>query len=426
MDRAQVGLLLAIPPLVGLIAVPLLCNAADRLQRRELFAGGAYAAATTAFLAQGFAFPTLHILPKSLVFPFLVTMRVFLGAFRPCVIPLVNAIAISELTAEYGSKGHERFGDERLWGAVSWAFFALLLGFVLDIPNVGIPVIYLGSFLTSSCFLFLLWLFKRRKHNSEQVDAVGQPDESTRLLGVSDNTPVDDSENDFGATAVSNTFTESRSPAEIIWYVLTAQGVQSLLFFNLLFWLWIGMSAVNYLLFLYLEEDLHGSNMICGLSVVITVIFEIPLFAHAQLVLQKIGSPGMACIGAVCYIVRSFGYTIASNAWLILLMEPLHGVTYTAASMAGVVYVAERTPPELQATGQSLLAVIQAFGTVIGSALGGYVMENYGSKILYRSTCLLSLLATVAFAASAKLTGKDEVDLVSSSYSAHSRCAVDD
>lgn len=402
---SQVGYLMATPSLISLVAGPLLCTIADGLRRRELVAGVAYAATILSFLLQIVALPSLGWLKPEMRFPVLLALRVVFGCFNAGVYPLVCAIAIAQLRKEHGDKGHERFGGERLWGAVSWAVCALSLGIVLDLPNVGISVVYAGVLFFGSAFLFTLWRFAREKETELLLeDDDGAVDERSLLLGEDRIASGGAEDEDAGlhASAANSSFSGSSKPPSIlkaVYRIVSTGGLPTLLFFNLIFWLAGGMSLVEKLVFLFFQDDLHASNFVCGLSVVVTVVFEIPLFACAPQLLQRIGAPSLALLSSLSYVVRAFGYTVAPNGWVVLLLEPLHGVTYSASAMAGVAFVAERTPPELEATGQSLLSVVKALGITIGVALGGYVMEHFGSKVLYRSAGVVVLTAAVTFAA---------------------------
>ena len=63
-----------------------------------------------------------------------------------------------------------------------------------------------------------------------------------------------------------------------------------------LFALSIGMSVVESLIFLYFEF-LGGSTMMCGLTVCVTVLFELPLFHYAPAFLEWLGSTTMLQLG---------------------------------------------------------------------------------------------------------------------------------
>lgn len=409
----QIGLLIATPQFVSLFAGPFFCNLADRTGRRELVAALTYLAAIFCFLSQLIALPELDLLAPSARFPFLMVCRVLFGFFSAPAYPLVSAITISQLRETYGENGHERFGEERLWGAVSWAVCALTLGLALDLPGIDVWIVYVGMLFFGSGFIASLWLFYRNHNSTKQgsICLIESPEyrrlldaESSEVSGHKEGAenerewalPVQEAAADRQHVD-SNVREESMSATKAFYRILTEGGLSTLMFFNLLLWLFVGMSLVENLLFLFFEDDLHASNFLCGISVVVTVIFEIPLFARAPELLERFGSASLAMLGSLSFVVRGIGYTVAPNGWVALLVEPLHGVTYAAVATASVSFVAERTETELEATGQSLIDVIHAIAFTLGTGIGGYVMQNLGSKFMYRGAAALVLVATVSF-----------------------------
>ncbi len=88
-----------------------------------------------------------------------------------------------------------------------------------------------------------------------------------------------------------------------------------------------------------------------------------------------------------------------TDPWLVLLFEPLHGVTYACLQMASVAYTARVSPPHLTASAQSVQGSITwAFGPACGALLGGFVMQNYGARVLYRAASGLSVSWCAMFA----------------------------
>lgn len=405
----QVGLLMATPELVSLVAGPLLCNLADRIGRRERVAAFTYFAAIVCFLIQLVALPALGLLSSSARFPVLLALRALFGFFSAPAYSLVSAIAIAQLREEHGENGHEHFGEERLWGAVSWALCALGLGFVLDRPGVDIWIVYVGVFVFGLGYIVSLYLFERAQSQKKILENDAEDNRDDRGLLDSERGVA----SDFVDNALPQDGTEPRAVEEVTqqqrkvvsmstfntyYLILTTGGPSTFMFFNLVFWLFAGMSLVEALLFLFFENDLHASNLLCGISVVVTVIFEIPLFARAPALLRRFGSAALAIGGSLAFVGRGFGYAAAPNGWFALLVEPFHGVTYAAIATASVSFVSERIPSELEATGQSLLTVIHSIAFTLGIAVGGYVMQEFGSKVMYLGAAILVLVATTAFA----------------------------
>lgn len=71
-----------------------------------------------------------------------------------------------------------------------------------------------------------------------------------------------------------------------------------------------GMAVVERLLFVYLQDDLGASTTLCGLTVGVTVVFEIPIFYYGDWLMQKLHHDGMFLVAMICYIFRVFGYTL--------------------------------------------------------------------------------------------------------------------
>lgn len=75
-----------------------------------------------------------------------------------------------------------------------------------------------------------------------------------------------------------------------------------------------------------------------GISVLLTVAFEIPIFQIAPTLLRKLGAARLIQIAALSYIFRVIGYSIVPEGEMIyiLCLEPLHGVTFACGATAGV------------------------------------------------------------------------------------------
>ena len=80
-----------------------------------------------------------------------------------------------------------------------------------------------------------------------------------------------------------------------------------------------GFSMVEGMLFLLLQE-LHASTLLCGLSVVVTVIFELPIFHYAKSFLAKFGTRKVILLGQAAWVVRAVFYANMSVAWTVSLI----------------------------------------------------------------------------------------------------------
>jgi len=161
------------------------------------------------------------------------------------------------------------------------------------------------------------------------------------------------------------------------------------------------MATVERLLFLYMVNDLHSSTFLCGLSVGVNVLFEIPIFWYASSILNCLGSDGMFLLSMICFVVRVYGYTLLtpSTKWWILALESMHGVTFAmfwiVTTDVSKVLIDKSKGGFWSTLIPSIVQMLYtAIGATIGSVLGGFAMHRFGSRLMYLFTagfvfCLL-------------------------------------
>lgn len=152
-----------------------------------------------------------------------------------------------------------------------------------------------------------------------------------------------------------------------------------------------GQGVVERLLFVCLQNDLEASTALCGLSVGVTVLFELPLFHFSEAIHRMLGHEWMMILSMVFLSVRIFLYTklIASTVNYILLLEPLHGLTF-GLMWTAVQYTRSLAPPGWEATMQSIMnAITTCFGAGAGGIIGGFVFQEYGARSMYKWTSFI-------------------------------------
>mmetsp|Transcript_32534 Transcript_32534/g.49776 ORF Transcript_32534/g.49776 Transcript_32534/m.49776 type:complete len:269 (+) Transcript_32534:156-962(+) len=147
----------------------------------------------------------------------------------------------------------------------------------------------------------------------------------------------------------------------------------------------MGTSVVERLIFIFFSE-LGTSNTMCGFTVAVTVIFEIPIFQLAPFMLKHFSPGTLLHIANVTYAIRVVGYTLIPQhaAWLIFLLEPLHGVTYGCAKTGQVEHVAVLASRGQEASAQGLMGLFVGLGSMIGLFVGGWTEDRFGAKFMYR------------------------------------------
>lgn len=161
------------------------------------------------------------------------------------------------------------------------------------------------------------------------------------------------------------------------------------------FTLSIGAAVVESLIFLYFEV-LGSTYTLCSLTVLLTVVFEIPIFRIAPQLLQRFGTTNLLLLACFCYMTRVVGYSLVPKGapvW-VLLFEPLHGVTYACLSLSSTQFVAELVPAGYEASGQGILSAFKGGGSIIGLLVGGIGEDIIGPRRMYR---VLAAIVSVGF-----------------------------
>lgn len=384
LSPSQIGIILSISGLFALPVTPIICHLADNSKNRERVLLTIQVLQTFSFLLNCIAYPPLHLLPANLRFVFILICYSLSSIFQNPTFPIVSAISISQLRESH-MDASIWFGKERLWAAVGWAATSLMLGCVLDWLPFGFGFVYVFAIFSSAIFIFTIICFQkanRLNHFSSLHLFPNMNDEISSLTST---------------TAIPSPASSPRSLFRAIYPVLTSGGYITVLYYHLVFWLAVGMSTVEYLLFLYFVNDLKASNFLCGITVVVTVMIEIPLFAYAPRILSRLGESNVTIIGAFAFIIRMVGYCVIPSAWFVLFLEPLHGVTIATVECASVSFVSKRTCPEYEATAQAILAFIHGVGFSVGGAGGGFIMETFGSRVMYLTAGSMVFLATCLF-----------------------------
>lgn len=82
----------------------------------------------------------------------------------------------------------------------------------------------------------------------------------------------------------------------------------------------MGMAFVEKLLFLYILNDLQASTTLCGLTVGVTVLLELPIFHYSDRIMKVMSHDSMFMVAMVAYIFRVLGYTLLTpdTVWYVI------------------------------------------------------------------------------------------------------------
>ncbi len=323
LSASQIGLLAGLLPLVTLVSAPLWGGLADALGRHHALLLVAIGGSMAAVLGLSQATSLRWLIPLVMVNAF---------SLAP-VIPLIDNTVLTML-----GERRSLYGRQRLWGAVGWGVVAPVAGWLID--RTGMSAAFGG---------YVILLFGC-------------------LLAVA-GLPV-------GRVSIGGSYWRGvrRLLGNWQWVVFLAS-------------IFIGglvMSIEMSFLFLYMDR-LGASKTLMGLSLAVSTVSELPVWFFANRLITRLGTRKVLVLSLLACAAQGFGYSLMTNPLVVLPIQLLHGLAFSASWAAGVAYSGEIAPEGMGATAQGVFSGV-SFGlrSALGAFLGGMLFDTLGPAAAFR------------------------------------------
>lgn len=316
LDAAEIGLILAAPAFVRVVAVPLCTRIADRHGAlREALVTASFAAAI-GYVAVGFSDGALAIL---------IAVSIASIAYTP-IFALSDALTLKGLKVHGGA-----YGSIRLWGSAAFIGANLGAGLLLDVIA---PVHLIWAIAASAVLAALvsLWIAPLQTVPS----AVDAPPSAPLW----------------------------RNPA-FLAVIAAAALIQSS---HAMFY---GFSTID-----WKAAGFDGVSI--GILWAIGVIAEIILFALSGRLPPALTPQVFLMVGAAGGIVRWTAMALDPPGWALPLLQCLHAATFGATHLGLIGYIAHHAPERFSATAQGYFAILSGLLLGIATGLAGFLYERYG------------------------------------------------
>ena len=326
----QIGLLASMPPLLSLMSAPVWGIVSDTMKQRKLSLLIAIGGAILLALALSVARGFFWLIPTVMLFSFF---------FSP-IMPLVDTTTISMLGGQ-----KERYGRLRLWGAVGWGVAAPVVGWLIETDSAA------WSFWAYAALMALGFLIALGVPETGRIKAASQLDLRISLA----------------------------SPRWLLFLIITFSGGMTL-------------SMISNFLFLFLRQ-LGADEFSLGLTLTVATLSELPILFFSSRLLSRWSAGQLIGVALLVFAIRALAYSFIAVPWLALLIQLLHGPTFSLMWIAGVSYADRIAPTGLEATAQGLFSgVMLGIGSASGAFLGGLVYEHVGLVAMFRLAALISLV----------------------------------
>lgn len=333
----QIGLINAGVALVSIAAQPLWGTVGDRARSRRLV----IALLALASAASVFAFSRVAGLAPMLL------LACLFSCFYTSLQPMGDSIILRELDA----RGRP-FGPLRMAGGLAFALCGLLFGWALDAPGRDrqIPVYTAALCLAVAASTLAL-----------PSAAGGQSGQGRRMR-----------------------FSALFRQRELMGLLLFLAPIQITM-------------GYFYTFFSPHFISLPGSSgTLLGLCYFIAAVSEVPFLVLSDRLFDRYGAGRLMCVSAATLTLRWLLLGACGNAHVALASQLLHGWGFIVMTVCMAKYVSRSVPPELQSSGQMLLAIFsfgipRAFGNLAGGLLAGW-LGRQNVFFICAALCALTLL----------------------------------
>ncbi|WP_343209414.1 MFS transporter [Anaerolentibacter hominis] len=356
LTASEIGIILAIGPIVSILIQPIWARISDRTGRRKdifsLVALGAAIAILTPYLGHSFGV-------------YFISTFLF-SSFTMAIIPLSDAIIVQQ-----AHKYHLDYAKLRMGGTIGWSITVYLGGLILNVQPSFLFI--MGSMGYLAMFLLARWL--PAAVNEQKHPAVYQSEPAVKDAGGATDKPKEK-----GFLGVFKT-------PECMFVLALAFINQVGLQFNTGY---LGMYVVS----------IGQPQSTIGILNSISALSEIPILICINKMSKKFGAIRILIFACIMLSLRIFLVTLGVLP-AFMLAQAMQGLTYMTVHFCCVAWIYDNVLEGRVSQGQSMLAMLQmGAGAILGSILGGFVVDNLGLKTAYLtiSGCVLTLTLLLAVA----------------------------
>jgi MFS transporter, PPP family, 3-phenylpropionic acid transporter len=266
------------------------------------------------------------------------------GMFYAPLIAFLEAFAMDVL-----GRDKKRYGRMRAWGSAAFIIVVLSLGRTIDIHGVKIilSLILAGS-----------WV--------QVLVSLGFPKSAPRGHG-----PTGD------------------------WRALLTPRV---IIFLLCAFLMLMSHGAYYTFFSIHLSTLGYGSLFIGISWAAAVGAEICAMFYSERIFKRFRYETVLIFSFAAAVLRWSGLWAAESAYLILILQATHAITYGAFHMASILYIDALAPTKAKTLGQAANnAVTYGLGLMAGFFLSGAVFHKIGAQGLFAISAGIALAAGVLF-----------------------------
>jgi PPP family 3-phenylpropionic acid transporter len=187
---------------------------------------------------------------------------------------------------------------------------------------------------------------------------------------------------------------------------------------------WIAVGVVNAFISIRLVQQ-GGDLGVVGLAFGISATVEVPIMLAFPVLARRASPAWLLVLGALAYAARAAAWGLAPDPMTAVLVSPLGGVGFALFYVGVVSVVSGAVPAEAQATAQGLYSGMTfSLGTVVGSALGGFLAPVLGLSGLFIASAVATAVGAGILARAMVTVSRAQRQAVSIAVDGHLATAL--
>ena len=353
---AQVGIIMAIPVMIGIFTGIMWSSFSDIIGRRR------------PFLIQSSILMALFTFAVTLVSSF--EEFLILGVFRALFTPIAEGLIVTSLFRVSDYRGRATaYSGFAIWGSVGWATATVLAGIAVWIFGMYEAAMYFASLL-----FFVAIIASLRVPEPRRIERFPK-------------TPAHTS-------ARPRIITSYFAP---IRELVTNKKMVILLLASLP--LFVAINAAERFFPIYLDSS-GASPILIGLVFAVPAVLEILVFLRVGKLSDRIGArKPLLIFSAAIYSLLFLLFALTSNPLLLFLMFSLLApLAWPPLITGSSTLVSEIVPPDKWVTGQTLLTIwMWSIGGIIGPLIGGFTSDAWGLPVMFAVASVLAAVSGIFF-----------------------------
>jgi MFS transporter, PPP family, 3-phenylpropionic acid transporter len=348
LSGTELGIILAVSPLVGMIAQPLWGQVADRTGAR-----GRVLAFLTLGTALGYA-----VLGLAEGFWNILVAVAGLAFAGTAVFPLMNSVSLALLRDE----GRHAFGRVRVWGTIGYFIVILVFPWLLEVYQPNTVATSGGDKIAEPALGFMFPVTAAIVLVSAFI-AFFLPQKGAIALRAE--------RGDWRELMRNHTF------LRFLLFALTAHFL---------------MHGPMWLFPVFVRSRGGDLEVIRGMWILM-LTFESPLVLLTGSGLKRLGARGLLALGVFAGGLRWSLSAAVTDPMLLFAIQMLHGVTVVGLNLGSPLYLDTVAPEHLRSTAQGILSMVGAgVAGIASNVAAGWLVDRGGTDTLYLICGLGSLL----------------------------------